>query len=146
MLTRLRKPFRLKAAITIAALYALCVLAPNVALAFGEGTAHCLTEGTAAHVHQARAEAPAHVHADGTTHHHGDAIAHDDHGSVPHKHSDSDGKNHSGTCCGLFCISAMPAAPVASLPAPPKAASHGFGHVYELAGRGPTRINRPPIG
>ena len=54
----LRRRFRVRAALGIAALYAFCVLAPHAALALGHAGAHCLTEeqSTAAHVHKAKAE------------------------------------------------------------------------------------------
>src|SRR5262249_62378169 len=47
MLSVLTKTFRAKAAIVVAALYALCILAPAVAFAFSDNpaVAHCLTEG-----------------------------------------------------------------------------------------------------
>src|SRR4051812_20887985 len=109
MLSGLTKRFRLKAALALTVIYALCILAPHAALALGNGAAHCLTEEMpAAHVH--RAQPVSHAHADGTVHTHGAPAAHrhaDTDGAPVHKHPDPDGKNHSGTCCGVFCISAI---------------------------------------
>src|SRR5215831_16285906 len=68
MLSVLAKTFRVKAAIVLAALYALCILAPAAAFAFSANphVAHCLTEGhVGVHDH-----GKVHVHADGTAHHH----------------------------------------------------------------------------
>jgi len=147
MLSALTKRFRLKAALALTVIYALCILAPYAAIAMGNGAAHCLTaDMPAAHVH--RAQLVSHTHADGTTHTHGTPAAHkhaDADGIPPHKHSDPDGKNHSGTCCGLFCISAIAldadivfAVPLAHAPTLP-------GLHESLAGRGPDRLIRPPI-
>jgi hypothetical protein len=70
MLRRFKKPARARATIMVAALYALCVLAPNVALAFAnaKGALHCLTEpSNLSHVHAAQ-KAETHAHADGSSH------------------------------------------------------------------------------
>jgi hypothetical protein len=142
MLSVFSKRFRIKAAIAATVLYAVCVLAPSAALAFGDrdATAHCLTDvPVAAHVHQPQPAAHNHDSADGTAHEHSDS-------STPQKHSDADGKNHAGNCCGLFCVTALAHEPALALSAPPTAALSGPGGDYELAGRGPDRINRPPIG
>jgi hypothetical protein len=138
MLTGLSRRLRLNAAAVLAALYAVCVLAPHAALAFTHVAAHCLTEPHgAAHVHPVKAAK--HVHADDTAHEHHGAGA-------PHQHSDADGKAPAGNCCGLFCVSALahegvpaPAAPLAARLAEPGAFS-------DLVGHEPDRINRPPIG
>jgi hypothetical protein len=132
---------RIKAAITATLLYAVCVLAPSAALALSaDAAAHCLTgPGGAAHVHQQQTAPHGDVAAGGAVHEHSDE-------SAPHQHSDADGKSHAGTCCGLFCVTALPHEPVLSLAVPPTAALDRPHGVYELAGRGPDRINRPPIG
>src|SRR3954462_78833 len=97
MLTMRNRTSRWRAAVALAALYALCVLAPHAALAFTHAAAHCLTEPHgAAHVH-APVKPARHVHADDTEHDH--------HGGAPDK--PSDGKSVSGNCCGLFCVSAL---------------------------------------
>jgi len=146
MLTGLSKTKRLKAALVLSLLYAFCILMPNAALAFSNATAHCLTEAHgAAHMHQAAAST--HVHADGIVHTHSDKASHR-HGdaSTPEKHSDGDGKNHSGTCCGLFCISAIAHEPPSTFPATVLVTRVVLPLDDALAGRGPARINRPPIG
>jgi hypothetical protein len=143
MLPGLTRTFRVKAAITLAALYALCILAPAAAFAFSDNpaVAHCLTEGhVGVHEHSGKhdQDGKVHVHADGTAHQH-----HDD-GAAQQPPGD-DGKSPMATCCGLFSVVAIPGEPVPSLgfyslasvvlPPPGEA----------LSGRGPERINRPPI-
>ena len=147
MLSVLTRDFRVKAALALAAFYALCILAPSAAFAFSHSpnAAHCLTEDgipIAVHDHGGKV----HVHADGTTH------RHHDHGSTqPHydgptpKHSSDRPKGDTATCCSLFSVVAVAFEPAlilgisgpASLlvPAPREA----------MSGRGPERINRPPI-
>src|SRR5262249_44683236 len=98
MLSVLTKTFRVKAATVLAALYALCVLAPAVAFALSDNPAiaHCLTEGhVGVHDHGADHEhgGKLHVHADGSPHQH-----HDD-GAAPQPSHD-DGKAAMATCCG----------------------------------------------
>jgi hypothetical protein len=138
MLTWLTKRLRVRTAVIAAVVYGLCVVAPPLALAFTDGAvaAHCLTEqhGIAgSHNH----DGSIHVHADGTTHRHHDSGA-------AHEHSDGDGKSPAGNCCGLFCMNALAAAavmlttPAHFIFAAPTIDDH-------LVGRGPDRINRPPI-
>jgi hypothetical protein len=131
---------RFAVALALAVTYALCVLAPHAAVALG-ADAHCLNEApVAAHVHAAKAEPHAgamHQHGDGTVHRHSDS-------SLP-QHSDGNDKNHAATCCGLFCITAIAADVVVMLPPPPPVTLAALGRDEAHAGRGPTRINRPPI-
>ncbi len=136
MLSVFAKTIRVKAAIVVAALYTLCILAPSAAFAFSAspGVAHCLTEGhVGIHDHGGKA----HVHADGTAHHHGH-----DGAAAP---SGDDEKSRVASCCSLFSVVALPGEPDLSL---------GFyspGSIVlpvladALSGRGPERINRPPI-
>src|SRR6516225_1677338 len=118
-MSTLTKTLRVKAAIVLAVLYALCVLAPAVAFAFSDNpaVAHCLTEG--------------HVG------------IHDD-GAAPQPSHD-DGKAAIATCCGLFSVVAIPGEPVPSfgLDSLASVVLPVLGEV--LRGRGPERINRPPI-
>jgi len=147
MLSVPTKSFRVKAAIALAALYALCILAPSAAFAFSNNPsiAHCLIEGhvaVAVHDHAIPAVhdhgGKVHVHADGTTHQH-----HDD-GQVP-KSPSGGGKADVATCCGLFSVVAIAGEPDLIL------GSSGHASVLlpplreALSGRGPERINRPPI-
>jgi hypothetical protein len=139
MSVRLTTKYRIRAAIALALLYAFCVLAPSAALAFVDGPIafHCLTEqhgfaGTHDH------GGPPHVPADGTTHHHHDG------GGTP-KHSDADGKSHPGNCCGLFCMTALAADAALTLASPVNFTFARPALDDHLTGRGPDRINRPPI-
>jgi hypothetical protein len=146
MLFRLTKSFRTKAAIAVALLYAFCVLAPSAALAFADSAmaAHCLTEqhgmakphdhGGKPHDHGGKA----HVHDDGTAHHHGD------HGAAADQ-SDTDKQGHSGSCCGLFCMSALAAEAAATLGDPLHFSLLAPAVSRDLASRGPDRLIRPPI-
>src|SRR5581483_12063188 len=100
MLRRLTKRLRLRAALMLTLAYALCVVAPALALAFSDGAvaAHCLTEdhgffhAPGLHVHE-----QTHVHSHAAADIHADA-------AVPATHDET--KHHSGTCCGLFCHAA----------------------------------------
>jgi hypothetical protein len=151
MLSVPTKGFRVKAAIVLAALYALCILAPSAAFAFSGNPliAHCLIEdhitaaghdhGASGHEHGSN---KVHLHADGTTHQH-----HDD-GQVPRqtpKSSSGGGKADVATCCGLFSVVAIAGEPDLIL------GSSGHASILvpplreALSGRGPERINRPPI-
>ena len=88
MLTKLTTGLRFRFAIILATLAGLCFVMPPVALAFGHGenTAHCLT--------------------------HGDMV---DHGFAKgssvdrHTHHSIPADTHQKACCGLFCLSALPA-------------------------------------
>ena len=145
MLRSLSRPFRFWAGLIVAVLYASCVLLPHAALALGNAAAHCLTDDhLTAHVHQP--QATKHTHADGTTHHHPHAAADDD-GATPAQQTSSGGdeKNHDGTCCGLFCISAIAFDPGVILPSPSSVAAGPAGPDDALKGRPPGRLNRPPI-
>jgi hypothetical protein len=126
MLTRLTRGFRLRAASVLVALYAVCVLAPAAAFAFGDGSgaAHCLTD-------ENHGLGKPHVHQDGTA----------------HKHSDDadDQKSPAGKCCGLVCLSALAPADDLTLNQPIR-----FATVLSLVedgipGRVPDRLYRPPI-
>src|SRR5258708_25006146 len=139
----LTKPVRARAAIVVAVLYGLCILAPAVAFALSDNPAiaHCLTEGHVG-VHDNGAKhghgGKLHVHADGTAHQH-----HDD-GAAPQP-SGNDGKAALATCCGLFSVVAIPGEPVPSFGLD-SLASVVLPILGEaLSGRGPERINRPPI-
>ena len=143
MLSVLTKTFRAKAATVVAALYALCVLAPAVAFALSDNpaVAHCLTEGhVGVHDHAAKHDhgGKLHVPADGTAH------QHHDEGAAPQP-SGNDGKAAIATCCGLFSVVAIPGEPVPSLGLDSLASVVLPVLGEALSGRGPDRINRPPI-
>jgi len=133
---------RLWAASILAGLYALCVLAPAAAFAFGDGqhAAHCLTDDNhglgAFHSHQddghRHGGTKVHVHEDGTIH---------DHSKSKHDH----GKSSGAQCCGLVCLSALPAM-LADMPSPPlPTALEVFADQDSVSGEAPDRLYRPPI-
>ena len=125
--------------LALALVYALCVVAPPLALAFSDGTiaAHCLTEdhgfshASTLHIHER-----AHIHA---------GAAADKHADIAVPASDDETKHHhSGTCCGLFCHAAatnnensLTSEQISHSVALPVLVDH-------LAGRGPDRLDRPP--
>ena len=138
----LTKRLRLRAALMMAAVYALCVVAPPVALAFTDGAvaAHCLFEDLdgSPHVHSQSAQkrADAHTHASGTAHDRIDATA-------PIK-SGGETQGNVVACCGLFCVPAIFGNQPALL-ADHVSNSPIFPAIEDrLAGRGPDRLNRPP--
>jgi hypothetical protein len=135
----LTKLFRTRAAILIALAYAFCVLAPSAALAVANNPAsfRCLDDLNAMST-PSHHEGLSHAHADGTVHHH-------DQSGVPDHHSGTGGKANDGSCCGLFCVSALPHDPGltfgVSTPASPAPSAVSRG----LAGRAPAPLHRPPI-
>lgn len=100
----------------LALAYLFCVLAPAMSFAFADGAraAPCLTENEhgmgIVHEHGVVAQ---HVHEDGRTHAHSSpasapddvAAAAADSDSLPLDHH----KSSSGQCCGMVCVSALPA-------------------------------------
>src|ERR1700730_7500155 len=130
LITRLRS----YGAITVVALYALCVIIPPVASAFPSGSApsHCPTED---HHGVLRDGIPIPTLGDRAIKKHPDTSM-----------TGGDGKLtcHAGACCGLFCCAAITGdsgAAVVQL----VHASLLFGALDErLAGREPKRIGRPP--
>jgi hypothetical protein len=145
MLTRLTRTLRLRAAITLALAYALCVLVPPVALAFMDGAAvvHCLTTR---HQHRTAAvnthDVDTHAHHT-TADNHGGASAHD-HDSHHGSGAQTDGQAGIN-CCGIFCLSAMPMSPAPDVSPPARIVSLVSAIDHGIAGRGPDRIDRPPI-
>jgi hypothetical protein len=142
-MSALTKTLRVKAATVLAALYALCILAPAVAFALSDNPAiaHCLTEGhVGVHDHGANHEhgGKLHVHADGSVHqHHAD-------GAAPQPSRD-DGKAAIASCCGLFSVVAISGEPVPSFGLDSLASVVLPVLGEALSGRGSERINRPPI-
>ncbi len=158
MLVRLTRTHRLKAGWILALAYLLCVLAPTISYALpGEhSVAPCLTDDNhvpgMVHVHN---EMPTkHVHKDGQVHEH----------SATHSHAGSDGNHHpvsmamdsktapekaphssDGQCCGLMCVSALPANLVDIVtPSVPMAVCEAEGY-REVTDNAPSRLYRPPI-
>jgi hypothetical protein len=128
MFARLPKRLRLQAALFIAALYALCVVAPTLALAFtdGAGAAHCFTDD--------------HHNVAGDNEH-GTHIHHD--GDSPDK-SNHHGKQNSENCCGLFCITSGAVPLVPELAGPNHANAMALIFDDAVLGHPSDRIDRPP--
>ncbi len=101
-------------AVLTAALYGLCVVAPSVSFAFGDGSqaAHCLTDNHGLSVISVQTDQD---HRSTQLHQHQtfDSQAADE---SPNTHPDEHPIN--GQCCGLFCLSALPTLGIVVL-APP---------------------------
>ena len=123
-----RKP-RMRAALVVVVLYALCVVSPPLALAFMDGSAaaHCLTDDH----HGANVQ-----HEPGLTHFH-------DEGGPLGQSSDHD-KGRSDNCCGLFCVTAGAIPLVPALAEPARATTMDVIFGGALGGRANDRIDRPP--
>jgi hypothetical protein len=161
MLVRLTSAKRLRAGWLIALVYLLCVLAPGLSFALSDGSraAPCLTDARhefgIIHVHESGDSTSQHVHRDGHAHQHpsehshlsksdksgGSALIADETPAPANDHHKSSGTK----CCGMVCISALPATVVEiSEPSPPK--SHSASEIYRhLADKAPPRHYRPPI-
>jgi hypothetical protein len=136
MLMGLTRAAKSRVASAVALLYLLCVLAPAAAFAIGDasGVVNCLTDDNhglrSAHVHHQHDSGKAHVHEDGTEH---------EHAKIP------DGKSSDGQCCGLICLSALPAS-ISEVQTPALAAMVAVSADQEdVAGKTPDRLYRPPI-
>jgi len=129
-----KKSWRVRAAILIAATYALCVLAPPMAYAFTSGprTIHCLENQ---HGIADQKKTPAtHAHADGAAHqHHGDPV------------DQQDGKAYDGSCCGLFCMAGLAHDPATTMSRPDIDRSIVEARNDGLGSRAPDSLIRPPI-
>jgi hypothetical protein len=136
MLIGLTRAARPRVASAVALLYLLCVLAPAAAFAVGDAprVVKCLTDDNhglrSAHIHHQHEGGKAHVHEDGSTH---------EHTKTP------DGKSSDGQCCGLICLSALPAS-ISEVQTPALAAMVAVSADQEdVAGKTPDRLYRPPI-
>ena len=139
MFVRLTRRMRAKAGWFVALLYLFCVLAPGIALAFGDA-APCLPA-------ESEPAAVSHMHHDslrGTAHQH-EAIGGDHHADAGYPTHPHDGKTSSGPCCAMLCLSALPAdLPVIAKPSQP--ISIRLSENYRrLPGKAPARLYRPPI-
>ena len=158
MLVWLTGAERLRAGRLVALVYMLCVLAPSLSFALpgSHAVSPCLTDAihvpSMMHVH---AEAPAtHLHADGHMHDRAPAPSHASPsdsvaaikalaapGQTPSKGSHSS----DGQCCGLTCLSAIPAVLLEmATPSEPTASQMAEG-CHEVADNAPSRHYRPPI-
>lgn len=160
----LTKKFRKRAAIAIAVAYAFCVVAPAAALAViaSPTVFHCIGDLNAKAA-PAVEQAAAHVHEDGSAHHHAQASHshghHQQNGAAGH-HADADDKTHdgkahdnkahdnkahAGSCCGLFCVSALAHDPCLTFGVTAPASSSVASVANGLIGRAPGPLHRPPI-
>jgi hypothetical protein len=158
MLMKLTRLKRVRAGWIVAVIYLLCVLAPTISFAMpgSKAIAPCLTDANhvpgTVHLHN---EAPTpHIHQDGYGHDHSGTHSHvrpdSDHRSismalnakpVPEKAPHSSGQQ----CCGLMCITALPAQ-LANImkPAVPTAVCE-FERSRKAIDNAPPRLYRPPI-
>lgn len=142
MFVRLTKIARWRIARLLAVFYALCVLAPAAAFAFGDGSraAHCLTESSHHGVQTVQMQAaPMHQHGDGALHTHQPQVA--DH------HSKSDQGNQKAPdaqCCGLICLTALPATDMMAAAPAVLRAPVVLSPPDEITGQSPARLDRPP--
>ena len=154
MLVRLTRAKRLRAGWLIALAYLLCVLAPTISYALPgvHAPALCLTDQNhvsgMVHVHSE----PQHVHSDGHAHDHavmqGNSTGHDHSMSVESDSKSAPGEashTSSGQCCGLMCVTAIPAK-VADIvkPSAPTALCEVEG-CRNVADNALPRLYRPPI-
>jgi hypothetical protein len=154
MLSLPTKVFRIKAAVALAALYAFCLLAPTLAFAFSSDAAvpFCLTENHVGPHHDAAAMhiGVMHIHGDGGDgggHHHMEGVRADGSSHDQSAPRDRSGHLNSGPadCCGLFPMAGLSGEPRIAF-GPSNPASVLLPPLTDaLHGRGPDRINRPPI-
>jgi hypothetical protein len=160
MLMRLTRAGRLRAGKILASLYMLCVLMPALSYAFADGAlaAPCLTDPDHAmgimHVHEMAAGTLQHVHHEG--HDHGDHAKAGHHGDVQGagkqlgdtrlpSHSGDGHKAPGAQCCGMVCVTAMPAS-VTEFVAPSAPISRCASEIYRsVVGNSPPILYRPPI-
>jgi hypothetical protein len=161
MFMRFTKATRLRAGYFLALVYLLCVLAPAASFAFPGGSklAPCLTDSGhefgIVHMHDDGAGVSRHVHRGGDVHEHPDGQAHfvksvnvdgaavvaDD---VPVS-ADDHPKAAGAQCCGLTCVSALPATVIEIVkPAAPMSVRDAENY-RRIADNAPPRHYRPPI-
>jgi hypothetical protein len=157
MFVRLTKAGRLRAGLLVALVYVLCVLAPTLSFALpgSHAVSPCLTDTDhvpgVLHIH-AKVPPAQHLHADKSMHDHAMAHSHASDGVAsikapgPGEQKPSKGAHSSdGECCGLLCVSALPASLVEIVPPSVPTASHEVEGYIEVADKGPSRLYRPPI-
>jgi hypothetical protein len=138
MLRLLTGRVRLWGATALAIAYALCVLAPTIVFAFGDGShaVHCLIEDD----HAATVHLQAHVHTAMQGH------AWHQHSMAPEHHVPRDhGKKTDVQCCGLAFTNVLPPV-LTEVAAPVSARALTIVEFHrELADRAPDRLYKPPI-
>jgi hypothetical protein len=155
MLVRLKRSKRLRAGRLVALVYLLCVLAPTLSFALpgSKAVSPCLADAEHVpgmmHVHVAS-------HVDADEHMHGHAMAHTHVASpdqaasvqaptVPEQTPSKGSHSSDGNCCGLMCLSALPATLVeVATPSVPRASTE-VDRNREVAESGPSERYRPPI-
>ena len=146
MLVRLRRAKRLRAGRLVALVYLLCVLAPTLSFALpgSKAVSPCLAVAEHVpgmmHVHAAS-------HVDTDEHMHDHAMAHPSvqAPTVPEQMPSKGSHSSDGKCCGLMCLSALPATLVEIVrPSVPRTSSRVDGY-REVADSGPSERYRPPI-
>jgi hypothetical protein len=153
MLVRLTRVKRLRAGWLVAVAYLLCVLAPTISYALPgvHAPARCLTDPNhvpgMVHVHSE----PQHVHDGGEIHDHAAAQAHSDGDHSMSVASDSKPTpekaphKSGGECCGLMCVSAIPATVVDIVKPSAPTALCKVERYRNVADKAPPRRYRPPI-
>ncbi len=134
MLYRLQRHWRVRAIVAAIVLYTVCFAAPTVSLAFGAAaSAHCLVLGHGD-------EAGAHEAENAVTANSADRF------QVPvHDHDHHGLADHADSCCGLFCVGAMPDA-AAEISAAVLDSEPMVGDVAaRLVSHSPNHLYRPPI-
>jgi hypothetical protein len=139
---------RVRSACLLTLSYLLCVLASSAVLAFGDGShvANCLAnEHHGVQVDHVRADAgDSHMHT-GAPHSHGEhagVIA--DGGDHP-KHEHHGKKIADGQCCGIACVSALPATGLfLNIPDLPRGSVESF-KLDVFAEHDPAQLFRPPL-
>ncbi len=138
MLRLLTRRVRLWGATALAIAYALCVFAPTIVFAFGDGShaAHCLLEDD----HAASVHLQTHMHTAMQGH-----IGHQHSTAPEHQVPPEHGKKTDVQCCGLAFTNVLP--PVltdVAAPVPARALTIVEFH-REFAERAPDRLYKPPI-
>ena len=133
MLHRWQRHWRVRVIVAAITLYTLCFAAPTVSGAFGgAAAAHCLVLG---HDEMAGAHESDAVGAVGPEHRQ-QTPSHDDHHGLG---------DHADSCCGLFCVGAMPDA-AAQVSAAAVGSESIVGDVAaRLVSHSPDHLYRPPI-
>ena len=156
MLVRLSGAKRLRAGRLLALVYLLCVLSPTLSFALpsSQAVSPCLTIGEQAaggmHSHAAAHDHGTHDHGNGhaVAHSHTGASYHSTsvQAAAPSEQTPSKGSpSHDGKCCGLMCLSALPATLVdVATPSAPRASTE-LDRFREVAESGPFERYRPPI-
>jgi hypothetical protein len=156
MFVRLTKAGRLRAGLLVTLVYVLCILAPTLSFALpgSQAVSPCLTDTNhvSGMMHFHAGVSPAHFHAGGSMHDHAMAHSHASDGRDAAKAPGPTGQlpskgaySSDGQCCGLMCISALPASLVEIVTPPLPTVSQEVEGYIEVADNGPSRRYRPPI-